>query len=181
MSGLLLRETEAFEIAEEYLRLQSEKGDLMRLLFSWALRMRGGEVRAEELLTQRWAELRPRMRSAGRRLTLGDSNVWNAMLVGYFVGEVPLEQILGPLRSEERLAGSALGGIEVPLTALRCEAYFYDALLQQVTGEPATRRDRHEAALKNALSTGYAAYVEYFWAAILLGRSHEKAACEPRE
>jgi hypothetical protein len=63
-----------------------------------------------------------------------------------------------------------LHAFDFPLDGLRCEAYFYDAVLQGVTGPPESRRQRQLARLDRALATNYQLYYEYHMAHMLRDR-----------
>jgi hypothetical protein len=57
-------------------------------------------------------------------------------------------QIFGPLESEQSFARSPLVGGAQSFSAFRCEALFYDGLLQSVIGEAGSRRERFAERLR---------------------------------
>ena len=87
------------------------------------------------------------------------------MLIGYYLGKVPRDQVFGPLSDDETFKGSPFANIRLSRLGMLCEAHFYDALLNHAAGSPAKMR----AALEAVLSTGYRPYVEFSMAKFLLG------------
>jgi len=97
--------------------------------------------------------------------------VWHEMLVAFFAGVIPESAIFDPLGDEASLLASELHQTELPLSGMRCEAYFYAALRERVTGDPATRDQRFRDKLQRALATQQYGYFEYRMARFLLGRA----------
>jgi lipoprotein NlpI len=96
--------------------------------------------------------------------------VWRERLIGYYLGNVTREEILAPLRSREAFEASGLNRIGQNYDDIRCEAYFYDALLQEITGEPATRSARFTQAIQRVLEVGHGDIYEYLMARYLRSR-----------
>ena len=95
------------------------------------------------------------------------------MLVGYYLGKVEQKALLRPLESRETFEASPFGRLGVQgLTydGMRCEFYFYDALLQGVSGDPSTRSKRYESRFREVTKVGYANLYEYIMAHYLLDR-----------
>jgi hypothetical protein len=70
----------------------------------------------------------------------------------------------------QALNASELGVLDFALDGLRCEAHFYDALLQSVSGDLASREARVRSALKRSIDTKFHLYYEYHMAKVLHGR-----------
>jgi len=143
--------------------------DDIRLLLYWALiATPGREADARQLLDQRMAEIHPASWPA--RLRQRDAMVWREMLVAYVAGAIPASQIFDPLANDAALRRSGLDQTELALDSLRCEAHFYAALREQITGAPATREPRSRDHLRHAVATGRHAAYEYRMAQYLLAR-----------
>jgi hypothetical protein len=160
------------DYVSKYLGTTHEYRDYVVMLSYWALRKEGRDREAANLLERRWGEIqgegaRPDY-SWEKRLASGDIGVWREMLVGYYLGEVDKAKIFGSLTDAATFSRSDLAKLELPLSGMRCEAYFYDALLQSVTGEPGTRLGRYEASLLKVLDSGHRGFFEYQMAAYLL-------------
>jgi hypothetical protein len=91
-------------------------------------------------------------------------------LIGYYLNEVPREEIFKPLEDEESFKDSPLSHIARSPTSLRCEAFFYDALLQGATGDVETRKARQVESLQRVTATHSYNYFEYQMARFLLAR-----------
>ena len=100
-----------------------------------------------------------------------DAAAWREQLIAYFLGELAHKELLAPLQDQQAFNKSDLhylGVYGLNYQGLRSEAYFYDALLQQVSGDPSTRQSRHESGLKKTLEISNAALYEYLMASYLL-------------
>jgi pentatricopeptide repeat protein len=169
VSRLLAGDTNAVVPAIRFLdETEHEYRDYVRLMLSWSLRSRGESDRARAIINQRWNEVDSS--TWPRRIEQGDVSAWREMLIGYYAGHVPRARIFGPLANESSYQSGALHALGYPLNAARCEAYFYDALLQSVSGLTWTRRKRELAALDAAIATRYYQYYEYHMAHILRER-----------
>jgi hypothetical protein len=140
--------------------------DYIRLMLFWRLKLQGRTEEAGKLLHQRWMQIDSG--SWKERLVEGDTEVWREMVIGYFIGEVSRQQLFGSVADPGAFAASPLSLLGMSYTELRGEAYFYDALLQDVSGEPATRRDRSRRCLEEVLKLRGAAVYEYHLARYLL-------------
>ncbi len=169
---LLAGRPEGEGIARRFLSdTDHEYRDYIRLMLFWA--MKGGPSEnsrraADTLLRERWSAIdtttwRDRLRDK-------DRSVWREMLIGYYAGHIEPGRIHGPLESLQALQASELGVLDFSLDGLRCEAYFYDALLQSVSGDAATREERVRASLKRAVDTKFQLYYEYHMSTLLHGR-----------
>jgi hypothetical protein len=96
--------------------------------------------------------------------------VWLERLIGYYRGNITREEILAPPRSREAFEDSGLNRIGPSYDEMRCEAYFYDALLQAVTGDPATRSARFAKSIQEVLETRAGHYYEHLMARYLRSR-----------
>lgn len=142
--------------------------DYIRMMLYVSLQAQGKQLEANKLLEDRWSEIDPR--SWNDRLEQGDEGVWREMLIGYYIGKIDKKEIFGSLETPEAFRQSPLRLVHPSLLGARCEAYFYDALLQGVTGEAATRRQRKMRSLDRAIATNYVPYYEYHMARYLRGR-----------
>ena len=160
---------DANEVARRFLKeTNHEYRDYIRLMLYWSLLRRGGEQRAREahlLLTTRMKEIDTL--SWAERLERRDRSVWREMLIGYYANQIPREVFFAPLANAAALRQSPLNDLGYSLDALRCEAWFYDALLQGVTGPADTRRERQIASLDKALAAKYYLYYEHHLAQAL--------------
>lgn len=120
------------------------------------------EVDADAVLEARWAVVDSTTWTA--RLTEGDPSAWREMLVGYYLGEVDSSRIFHALEDDEAWSRSAFRHLPMPWRGLRCEAYFYDALLARSKGD----ESRATARLRDVLKTGHRNYYEYRMARFLL-------------
>ena len=106
--------------------------------------------------------------SAG--LQRGEAAAWRETLLRYYSGLVSRDQISDWLQDSEAFRESVLRHLGLPLAGLRCETAFYDAILQQATGNQSTRAERYREALQEALATKHTSYYEYQMARYLLSR-----------
>jgi conflict system STAND superfamily ATPase len=166
---LLAGDPGAVRVASHFLdETREEYRDYIRLILYWSLRTRGEHARAAALLDERWKEIDPR--TWPDRLSQGDRAVWREMLVGYYGGHVRRSAIFDPLADDGRFASSPLSKTGFSLAGARCEAHFYDGLLQGVTGLPWTRHWRQRSAFDAAIATQYYSYYEYHMANLLRER-----------
>jgi hypothetical protein len=142
--------------------------DFVRLMLQWALAVDQRDVDAAQLIDQRMRDIH--VASWPERLRQRDSMVWREMLVAYAAGAIPESQIFDPLHDAHALQASGLDQTERSLDGLRCEAYFYAALHDQVTGDPATREQRYRDKLQRVVATHQYGLYEYRMAQFLLAR-----------
>jgi hypothetical protein len=162
LSQLVTNGEKAEYAARKFLAAKQEGGDYIRLMLYWHLGRRGKVDLAKAYLEERWRGIYKD--SWPMRLAQGDTQVWRERLIGYYLGNVTREEILVPLRSREAFEASGLSRIGSSYDEIRCEAYFYDALLQQLTGDPATRSARFVKSLQEVLETRAGHYYEYLMA-----------------
>jgi hypothetical protein len=171
LSQLLADKPEAEFAARQFFATDHQYRDYVRLMLYWYLARQGKLGQAKAYLDERWRSIDPASWPA--RLMRGDPQVWREQLIGYYLGRVKPDDILGPLYSREAFETSELNRIGVSglsYEGMRCEAYFYDALLQDVTGEPATRAARYAQALERVLEVGHGNMYEYAMAQYLHSR-----------
>lgn len=138
------------------------------MVLYWYLARQGKLDQAKAYLDERWRDIDPASWPA--RLARGDPQVWREQLIGYYLGQVSRDDIFAPLRSRAAFDSSALSHIGVyglTFDGMRCEAAFYDALLQNVTGDPASRSARFAQALGQVLEVGRGNMYEYLMARYL--------------
>jgi tetratricopeptide (TPR) repeat protein len=171
LSQLLTNQPDAEYAAREFLATSHEYRDYIRLMLYWYLARQGKVDQAKSYLDERWRDINPGSWPA--RLAHGDPQVWRERLIGYYLGRVKRDDLFEPLGSRESFESSGLGRIGVSgltFDGMRCEAYFYDALLQDVTGDSATRSMRYAQTLGRALEVGHADMYEYLMARYLLSQ-----------
>jgi hypothetical protein len=166
-NGLITGATGHEEYVDAFLKTNHEFRDYIRMLQYWR---KGADEGAKKLLDTRWDEITKSASNWDDRLALGDASVWREKLIGCYHDDVTCPDIFDALEDEAKFGQSAFAALGLPLRALQCDAYFYDALRQHVTGDPATRDARYRASLRKVLDTGYASYVEYYLATYLLDR-----------
>ena len=156
---LLTGKPEAEKTALEVLETNHEYRDYIRLMLYWYLMRQKKDFQAKAYLEEHWRDINPA--SWRDRLANGDPQVWREQLIGYYLGYVSRNNIFAPLASREAFESSGLNRVGEFYYSMRCEAYFYDALLQEVTGEPESRAGRYAEALGRALEVGHGEVYEY--------------------
>jgi hypothetical protein len=163
---------------DDFLRTSDGYRDYVRLLYFWHLMRNGNEVEAAKLLRSRWMEINPadlpeppswKLRLQAER---GDYlAVWQEMLVGYFLGKVSQQRMTaGLLDTSRNFDDSAFGRSSESRQGFLTEWYFYDALLQSVTGDRSRRVDRFRSGLEKAVNMKQFGFSEYKFAKSLLSR-----------
>ena len=145
--------------------------DYIRMMLYWALCAEGeeGETgKAKGLLSERWKTIYPG--KWADRLKDGDTAVWREKLVGLYLGKVDIKEIFGPLENREAYERSQFGKMGLPYSEACSEAYFYDALLQGISGDPATRKERQLERLQKVLDKQCYPSYEYHMARYLVSR-----------
>ncbi|HVI65000.1 MAG TPA: hypothetical protein VM910_20805 [Bradyrhizobium sp.] len=166
LSQLVTDQREAEQPAREFLlTTKHQYRDYIRLMLYWYLARQGKPDQAKAYLDERWRGVNPASWPA--RLAQGDTQVWRERLIGYYRGSVPRDEFFAPLRSREAFEASGLNRIGMEYDDIYCEAYFYDALLQAVTGDPATRSARFAKSIQDVLEKGRGDYFEYTMALYL--------------
>ena len=186
---ILTHQPDAEFKARQFLATQHPYVNNIRLMIYWHLARQGKVDQAKAYLNDRWK--RVDRSSWPERLNQGDPEVWRERLVGYYLGLVSRDEIFDPLKNEEAFKASGLSNIGVyglSLGGMRAEAHFYDALLQEVTGERATRATRFRQALGDVLEVGQGDEYEYAMAQYLHHRIRSRnltahvrrTRCHPR-
>jgi hypothetical protein len=168
LSQLVTNGEEAEYAARKFLATTHEWRDYIRLMLYWHLGRRGKVDVAKAYLDERWRGIDKYSWPA--RLAQGDTQVWRERLIGYYLGNVRPEEMFAPLRSREAFEASGFNRIGESYDEIRCEAYFYDALFQAVTGDPATRSARFAQAIQRVLETRAGHLLEYLMARYLRSR-----------
>jgi hypothetical protein len=91
--------------------------------------------------------------------------------VGYALRKVERNEVFGPLEGPGAFEKSPLSRMGMSLAQVRCEAFFYDALLEGVGGDPRDRRKRERKLLEKVVKTGCFTYFEYLMAGCLLHKA----------
>jgi hypothetical protein len=168
LSQLVTNGEKAEYAARKFLATNNEAADYIRLMLYWHLGRRGNVDVARAYLDERWRSIDKDSWPA--RLAQGDTQVWRERLIGYYLGNVTREEFFAPLRSREAFEASGLNRIGLSYDEIRCEAYFYDALLQAVTGDAATRSARFTKSIREVLETRAGHSYEYLMARYLRSR-----------
>jgi hypothetical protein len=168
LSQLVTNGEKAEYAARKYLATTHQWRDYIRLMLYWHLGRRGKVDVARAYLDERWRGIDKDSWPA--RLAQGDTQVWRERLIGYYLGNVTPEEMFAPLRSREAFEASGLNRIGLSYDEIRCDAFFYDALLQAVTGDAASRSARFMKRIQEVLETRAGHYYEHLMARYL--RSH---------
>ena len=168
LSQLVTNGEKAEYAARKFLATTHDSRDYVRLMLYWHLGRRGKVDVAKAYLDERWRGIDKDSWPA--RLAQGDTQVWRERLIGYYLGNVTPEEFFQPLRSREAFEASGLNRIGLSYDEIRCEAYFYDALLQAVTGDAASRSARFMKRIQEVLETRAGHYYEHLMARYLRSR-----------
>src|SRR5262252_2641676 len=172
LSQLVTNGEKAEYAARKFLATTHDSRDYVRLMLYWHLGRRGKVDVAKAYLDERWRGIDKESWPA--RLAQGDTQVWRERLIGYYLGNVTPEEFFQPLRSREAFEASGLNRIGLSYDEIRCEAYFYDALLQAVTGDAATRSARFAKSIQEVLETRAGHYYEHLMARYLRSRGNRQ-------
>ena len=161
MSELVLGGTEWEQKGREFLATDHEYVPYIMMMMYAST---PGEVQSStrSLVEKWWTDVDTTTWRA--RLDGGDMSAWREVLVGYYLGKVPGDRLATALTTDEALRSSEFGKLPVPLQGLRCEFYFYDALLARSRGDVPHMKER----LAGVLDTNYRLYYEYRMAQYLL-------------
>jgi lipoprotein NlpI len=97
--------------------------------------------------------------------------VWQEMLIGYFLGKVSQQRLTADLLDTSRnFETSAFGRSSESRQGFLTEWYFYDALLQSVTGDRSSRAYRSRSRLEKSVDQNQFSFYEYAFAKSLLDR-----------
>jgi hypothetical protein len=154
--------------------------DYARLLLWWRLMQNGASEEASGLLSVRLLEAQPDGTRA-ERLSEGDLAPWRDMLIAHIMSPEDDDRrrdVFEPLDDPESFRRSALAGSAQSFKMYRSEAFFYEALLQSVTGDPGTRSGRFEEFLQRVIDERCSSY-ENAMARYLLRRTDGSMAAVP--
>ncbi len=168
LSQLVTNGEKAEYAARKFLATTHDSRDYVRLMLYWHLGRRGKVDVAKAYLDERWRGIDKDSWPA--RLAQGDTQVWRERLIGYYLGNVTPEEFFQPLRSREAFEASGLNRIGLSYDEIRCDAFFYDALLQAVTGDAASRSARFMKRIQEVLETRAGHYYEHLMARYLRSR-----------
>jgi tetratricopeptide (TPR) repeat protein len=158
--------------ADRFFQTNHPNRDYVRMMLYWRLRCAGNDRQAQQLLEERWTNITESLKDSSweQRASQEGATVWREKLIGYYLGKVSRDEIFGPLLDEKKFEASLFRSSGEPLSGLRCEAHFYDALLQGVTGKPQDRDPRQLNQLKKAIASEHVLYYEYQMARYLHGQ-----------
>ena len=168
-TALLNESDDAEQLARKFFITDHPYRDYIRLILYWHLSKQGKLDQARAYLNERWKSI-DRL-TWPKRLKQGDTSAWRERLIAYYLGELSQGELMAPLEDKktfEKSALSALGAYGLSFQGLRAEANFYDALLQQITGDLATRKSRYIDGLRKTMDLSNAAFYEYLMASYLL-------------
>lgn len=102
------------------------------------------------------------------RLRAGDQGAWLELLIDYYHnGKLDAPEVFEPLDSEAAFARSALSRVRISRLSMRCEAFFYRALLARTQ----QNQEQWKRSLEEVLSAGQRDYYEYRMANFLLSQT----------
>lgn len=146
--------------------------DYVRLILYWRLMQRPHQgEKARGLLDQRLLEIPdPEHDTPDVRLAEGDLSPWRDKLVRYYSdpSDANRRAIFDPLNDRAAFEHTVLASAGQSFSSFRCEAYFYDALVQSITGDVATRRQRYTDDLRTVVRERCFDMYEYHMASWLL-------------
>lgn len=168
----LLRDDADFSRSAERLLywVDHQYRDYVRLMLWWRLKQRPDRAaEADQLLKFRLDEI-PRDETQEQRLKEGELDPWREWLVEYFLNpsEENRRRIYDPIADEAAFASSPLSSGSQAFCGFRTEAYFYDALLQLVTGDKSSQPDRFKEKLNAVVAEKCFSTYEYHMARHLL-------------
>jgi hypothetical protein len=169
ISQLLTDHIDAPYAARRFLDTDHPYTDYIRMMLYWRLSRDEKNDQAKALMIKRWGRIDPD--TWQERLDGGDPTVWREMLVGYYLDEVEQKTLFGPLESRDAFEASSMSrlGVEgLSYDGMLSEIYFYDALLQGISGDSSTRSQRFESRLREVIKVGNASFYEYLMAQYLL-------------
>lgn len=163
---LLTHDRNYEDITSRFLKTNHVYKDYILMMLYWTYSIEGRNKEAYMLLEKRWKTIE----KSGwtERLINGDIKVIPEMLIGYYLDRVGKHEIFGPLENRKAFEQSIFGEAGLPLFGLRCEAYFYDALLQNVSGNHDDRQRRLQLLLEKVVETKRYSYYEYHMARYLI-------------
>jgi lipoprotein NlpI len=165
MGMLMTNHAEGERAAREFMQTDHEYVPYIAMMLYSRL-SENDRIEARKVIERFWDRARPA--AWEDRLKHRDKTVWREMLIGYYLGDerAPGAKIFGPLDGEEKFAGSGMDRVPMPRLGMKCEAYFYDALLAESQGDFIRRKD----SLKEAVRTECRNYFEYAMAKYLLAQ-----------
>jgi hypothetical protein len=182
LAHLLLNDDDfAWNAERLFLRVDHRYRDYIRLMLWWRLTQRGEGDRAQRLLRDRLLEI-PANETPEQRFAEGDLTPWRDRLVRYYLEprEENRRPIFDPLKDKATFSSDPLANAGQSLSSFRCEAFFYDALLQSVTGDSATQRDRYLKQLNAVIDEKCFNTYEYSMASWLLKQPQPTYAVSDR-
>jgi hypothetical protein len=165
--GMLLTDAEGWEQASlEFLQTDHQYVPYIAMMLYSHLGGKG-QTGPLKIIQDRWARAKHNWKV---RLSQGDQTAWREMLIGYYLEKVPRERIFADLEDEARFANSGMKSV-MPLRGMRCEAYFYEALLAGTKGD----KIGMTSSLEKAIGTDSRGYIEYAMAKFLLAQQKKGA------
>ena len=161
--GMLITDADGCEkVSLEFLQTDHEYVPYVAMMLYSRLGGKG-QTGPQKVIQDRWDQARGNWEV---RLSQGDQTAWREMLIGYYLGEVTRELIFANLDDEAHFANSGIKGI-MPLREMRCEVYFYDALLAKIKGK---RDQTVNSSLEKVVGTDASNTFEYGMAKFLLAQ-----------
>jgi hypothetical protein len=159
-------------VQRTFVYVRHQYRDYLRLMLWWRFMQQGRSDDAKALLQERLLEI-PAEARVRERLEIGDLGPWRERLIRYFLepeNDAARAAVLAPMNSEQAFRQSDLVDAGQSYRTFRCERFFYDALLQAVTGPEDSAAARCEENLKAVRDEACFATYEYTMAALLLQR-----------
>ena len=165
--GMLLTDAEGWEqVSLEFLQTDHQYVPYVAMIL-YSRPGGKGQIGPLKIIQDRWARAKHNWKV---RLSQGDQTAWREMLIGYYLGKVPRERIFADLEDEAHFANSGMKSV-MPLRGMRCEAYFYEALLAGTKGD----KIGMTSSLEKAIGTDSRGYIEYAMAKFLLAQQKKGA------
>jgi hypothetical protein len=150
----------------QVLNVHHEYESYIRLLLYVTLKREGRNEEAKKVLTERRSEVDPATRV--ERLRDGDIAPWRDMLVHYYLGELKLDELRNLIGDPAKFEQSPLAGTEQSAAEFLAELFFYDALLQSVTGDSQTQSQRERDSLHQVVASNGVSTYEFVMAGYML-------------
>lgn len=140
-----------------------EYKDYIRLWLYYYFSTNGQTEKAQLLIEKRWKQIEDTTWAA--RMENGDYSVIREILIGYYHGNDIEDIVFKPLNDKQNFENYPISKTS-PYQGLRCEIYFYKALLHAAKGEQTEFKEN----LKLAASTNFYSYYEYQIARYMLNQ-----------
>jgi Novel STAND NTPase 1 len=160
--GLLMSEGEGSErAAREFLTTGHQAKPYVAMMLYWQMVGKSAQE-AKQIIQRWWDDAEPE--SWRMRLREGDRTALREMLIGYYLQQVPRDEVFSDLEDQLRFDASDRRYVRMSREEMLCEAYLFDALLALADRDSARAR----ASLERVSRTNQSQFVEYAMAKYLL-------------